>query len=99
MLWYSRSKEDFRDLLIKKYAMKVKDTDFVLISTPDCYRCKYIRPKLEEWCNKNWYKFKEMPYSDKLTEITSVPSAMIWKDVIIDYDWIIELITNKRKFY
>ena len=40
-----------------------------------------------------------MEYSDKLTEITSIPSAMIWNDVIIDYDGIIELITDKKKFY
>lgn len=99
MKGYSRSKEDFRDLLIKKYSMKVKDTELVLISTLDCVKCRFIRPKLEERCNKNWYKFKEMTYSDKLTDITSVPSAMIWNDVILDYDAIIEMITNKRKFY
>lgn len=99
MWWYSLSKEDFRDLLIKKYNMKVKDTELVLVSTLDCVKCKFIKPKLEEWCNKNWYKFKEMVYSDKLTDITSVPSALVWNDVIIDYDAIIELISNKRKFY
>lgn len=99
MWWYSLSKEDFRDLLIKKYSMKVKDTELVLVSTPDCVKCKFIKPKLEEWCNKNWYKFKEMVYSDKLTDITSVPSALVWNDVILDYDWIIELITSKKSFY
>ena len=99
MKYYSRSKEDFRDLLIKKYNMKIKETELVLVSTESCVKCKFIKPKLEEWCNKNWYKFKEMTYTDKLIDITSVPSAMIWKDVVLDYDWIIELITSKKSFY
>lgn len=74
-------------------------TELVFVSSPDCCRCGFVKSKLIEWCNKNWYKFKEMVYSDKLTDITSVPSAMIWNDVIIDYDWIIELITSKKSFY
>ena len=99
MKWYSWSKEDFRDLLIKKYNMKVKDTELVLVSTPDCCRCGFVKSKLIERCNKNWYRFREEPYSSKMTEITSVPSALVWNDVIIDYDGIIELITSKKSFY
>ena len=99
MQWYSRSKEDYRDLLIKKYNMKVKDTELVLISSSDCSRCFYLRDKLEEWCNKNWYRFREEPYSSKMTEITSVPSAIIWKDVILNYDAIMEMISSKKSFY
>ena len=79
--------------------MSAKDSEFVLVTTPDCVKCKFIKPKLEERCNKNWYKFKEMMYSDKLIDITSVPSAMIWEDVILDYEWIVELITSKKSFY
>lgn len=98
MLGYSRSKADFRDLLIKKYHMK-DSKEFVLITTPDCSKCKFLRPHCEKWCNENWYKFKELQYSEWLTEITSIPSAMIWEDVILNYDGILEIITNKKKFF
>lgn len=95
MRWYSRSREDYIDLLTKRYYMK----ELVLVTTPDCVKCRFIKPKLEEWCNENWYKFKELKYSEWLTEITSIPSAMIWEDVILDYDGILELITKKKSFF
>ena len=71
----------------------------VLISTEDCIKCKFIKPHLEKWCNENWYKFREKKYSDKMSDITSVPSAKIWNDVILNNEWILELITAKKKFY
>lgn len=91
MKGYGWSREDFIDLLVKKYVMK----EIVLVTTPDCVKCKFIKKPLEEWCEKNWYKFKEMEYWPWMEEITSVPCAMIWEDVILDYDGILDLITNK----
>ena len=35
-----------------------------------------------------------MQYWPWMDEITSVPTAMIWEDVILDYDGILELITK-----
>lgn len=40
-----------------------------------------------------------MEYGKWMDEITSVPCAMIGDDVILNYDGIVELITNKRSFY
>ena len=79
--------------------------ELVFITTPDCTRCRFIRSPLETRCEKNWYKFKEMEYSEWLPwmeDITAVPCAMIGEDVILDYDWIMELITSvewKKSFY
>ena len=95
---YSRAKEDFREKIILKYNSE-KMKEFVLVTTKDCTKCRFLKPECEKRCNKNWYKFKEMEYWPWMSEITSVPTAMIWDDVILDYEWIIELITNKRSFY
>ena len=95
MKWYSMSREDYIDLLTKKYYMK----EVVLVTTPDCAKCKFIKPKLESWCKENWYKFKEMEYGKWMDEVTSVPCAMIWEDIILDYEWIIEILTTKKSFY
>lgn len=40
-----------------------------------------------------------MEYGKWMDEVTSVPCAMIWNDIILDYEWIIELLTNKTSFY
>ena len=40
-----------------------------------------------------------MEYWPWMEEVTSVPCAMIWDDILLDYDWILELITDKKKFY
>ncbi len=76
--------------------------ELVLVSNIDCVKCRFIRKPLETWCEKNGYKFKEMMYWEWMTEVTSVPCAMIGKDVILDYQGITELITSvdgKKSFY
>ena len=73
--------------------------EFILVTTKDCTKCRFIKPECEKWCKENWYKFKEMEYGKWMDEVTSVPCAMIWEDVILDYEGIIELLTNKTSFY
>ena len=106
MKWYSRSKEDYREILIQKYILnpslyrnQKSMKEVVLVTTKDCSKCKFISPSLEKWCEKNWYSFKEMEYWEWMPEVTSVPCAIIWEDVILDFEWIIELITDKNSFY
>ena len=103
MKGYSRSREDWREKLVLKYNQNTMwKKELVLISTPDCSRCRFLRKPLETWCNNNWYKFKEMEYWPWMEEVTSVPCAMIGDDVILWYDWICELITSvdgKKSFY
>jgi thiol-disulfide isomerase/thioredoxin len=93
MKWYSRSKEDFREILILKYNQKTMK-EFVLITTPDCVKCRFIKPSVEQWCKENDYTFKEMQYSEWMPEVTSVPCAMIGDNEILDYDSILQLITK-----
>jgi thiol-disulfide isomerase/thioredoxin len=52
MIGYSRSKEDFREKIILKYNSEIMK-ELVLVTTPDCIKCKFIKPKLEEWCKEN----------------------------------------------
>lgn len=107
MKWYSRSREDYREKLIKKYyrenpvytVTKNQMKECVLVSTESCSKCKFIKPHLEKRCNENWYKFKEMEYWPWMDEVTSVPCAMIGQDVILNYDWILELITTKQSYF
>lgn len=103
MKGYSRSRRDFIQKLAEKYVenpvytvTKNKMKEFVLITTKDCNKCRFIKPECEKWCNKNWYKFKEMEYWPWMDEIASVPTAMIGEDVILDYEWIIDLLTNNK---
>lgn len=98
MKGYSRAKEDFREKMILKYKSEHMK-EIVLITTPECVKCRFIKWPLEERCKKNGYKFKEMEYWKWMEEVTSVPCAMVWDDVILDYEWILEIITDKKKFY
>ena len=94
MKGYSRSREERRERLILKYNQHRME-EFVLVTTKDCVKCKFIKPTVEKWCKENWYKFKEMEYWPWMDEVTSVPCAMIGNDVVLDYDGILDLITNK----
>lgn len=92
---YSRNKEDFRERLVLKYNQN-RMKEFVLVTTPDCVKCKFIKSTVEKWCKENGYTFKEMEYWPWMEEVTSVPCAMIGEDVILDYEGILHLITDKN---
>ena len=52
-MWgYSLSKEDFREQLILKYNSE-KMKEFVLVTTKDCSKCRFLKPECEKRCNKN----------------------------------------------
>ena len=90
MKGYSWSKSDFREILYSKYNdMK----EFVLITTPDCSKCKFIKPSIEKWCKENGYKFTETEYADWMTEVTSVPCARV-DNQSLDFEWILHFITK-----
>lgn len=92
MQGYSRDKSDFREKLVLKYNHYIMK-DFILVTTPDCVKCKFIKPSVEKWCKENWYLFKETEYTEWMTEITSVPTAIIGEEVL-DYEAILHLITK-----
>ena len=67
--------------------------EFVLITTPDCVKCKFIKSSVEQRCKDNDYEFKETEYTEDMSDITSVPCAKVW-DKTLDYEQILQLITN-----
>jgi len=40
-----------------------------------------------------------MEYWPWMDEVTSVPCAMIGEDVILDNEWLIDILSNKKRFY
>lgn len=94
MKGYSRAKEDFREQLVLKYNHNIMN-EFVLVTTPDCVKCRFIKPVVEQWCKENWYSFKEMEYWPWMEEVTSVPCALLGDNEILDYEGILQLITKK----
>lgn len=93
MLGYSWSKSDFRELLVRKYKPM---EEFILVTSSDCSKCKFLKPHVEKRCEEHKYKFKEMEYNQWFEDISSIPSAIIWEDVVLDYDGILELLTGKK---
>lgn len=106
MFWYSQDRWYYIQRLVKKYVENTVYTvtknqmkEFILVTTKDCTKCRFIKPECEKRCKENWYKFKEMEYGPWMDEVTSVPCAMIWEDVILDYEWLIDILSNKKSFY
>lgn len=65
----------------------------------DCSKCHQLRPHVEKWCSENWYNFVAMQYADSWFEVTSIPTAIVnrWEwDEILDFDWIIALLSNSK---
>ena len=65
----------------------------------DCAKCHTARPRVEKWCEKNWYNFVAMQYADSWLEISSIPTAILdswWEPEILDFDGIVALIANSH---
>ena len=57
---YSRSREDRREKLVRKYVenpvytvTKNNMKEFILITTKDCTKCRFIKPECEKRCKEN----------------------------------------------
>lgn len=74
--------------------------ELAFIYWPDCAKCHTARPRVEKWCEKNWYRFVAMQYADSWLELTSIPTAIIdngeWTE-ILDFEGIVNLIANSHK--
>ena len=71
--------------------------ELVYVYWPDCAKCHTARPRVEKWCEKNWYKFVPMQYADSWLEITSIPTAILDRGddtEILDFEGIMTLISN-----
>lgn len=100
MEWYSRSKEDFRELLYKKY-QPMKEAIF--IEWESCSKCHMMKPHAQKRANENWYEFQNFRFDDASVsefQVESVPMLILKEDwvvtQILDMDGIVALISNQN---
>jgi hypothetical protein len=99
MRGYSRSRQDFLELLYKKYqAMK----EAIFIEWESCSKCHMMKPHAQKRAEENWYEFQVFRFDDesvKEFQIESVPMLIIKENGIVSQilndDWIVHLISNK----
>ena len=107
MKCYSRSKEDFRELLIKKYTVytvdKNKMKEAIYIEWDNCSKCMMMKPHAKKRAEENWYEFQNFAFSDVAVEtfkIESVPMLVLKEDgevkEILNEEWIVNLISWKK---
>lgn len=89
MKWYSRSRSDFINLLIKKYPMR----EAIFIEWEACSKCMMLKPHVEKRAEKNWLEFQAFKFDDasvKEFDIQAVPM------LVIRTDWVVEEILNEE---
>lgn len=99
MKGYSRSKEDYLDLLIKKYPMK----EAIFIEWEACSKCHMMKPHCKSRAEHNGYEFQIFRFDDenvKEFQIESVPMLVLRENGIVsqilDMNWIVALISNQK---
>ena len=97
--YYWWSKEDFRDLLIKKYT-KMKEA--LYIEWESCSKCYTMKPHVQKRAEENWYEFQVFRFDDanvKEFQIDSVPMLIIKENGIVEWilkeEDIVHLLSNK----
>jgi hypothetical protein len=91
MKGYSRSKEDFRELLYSKYK-NMKEAIF--IEWESCSKCHMMKPHVKKRCEENWYEFQVVRFDDvsvKEFNIHAVPM------LIFRWDWVVSEVLNEEQ--
>ena len=108
MKGYSRSREDFRELLIKKYTVytvpKKIMKEALYIEWDNCSKCMMMKPHVKKRTEDNWYEFQNFAFSDIAVEtfnIESVPMIVLKEygivKEILNEEWIVNLISWKKE--
>ena len=99
MKGYSYSREDFIELLSKKY---ISMREAIFIEWEACSKCHMMKPHAQKRAEENWYDFLTFRFDDASVQefqIESVPMLVLkdnWVvEQILDMDWIVSLISNK----
>jgi len=99
MQGYSRSREDFRDLIFNKYKMK----EAIYIEWDSCSKCYMMKPHVQKWCDAKWYEFQAFRFDDtsvKEFNVQSVPMLILKEDWVVkdilDFDGIVNLLSSKK---
>ena len=100
MQGYSRSREDFRDLIFNKYKMR----EAIYIEWDSCSKCYLMKPHAQKRAEENWYEFQTFRFDDtsvKEFNVQSVPMLILKEDwvvkEILDMDGIVSLISKQNK--
>lgn len=100
MEWYSRDKEDFRELLISKYKQM---NEAIFIEGEACSKCHMMKPHVQKWAEKNWYEFQSFKFDDasvKEFDVQAVPMLVLrvdWNvEQVLNDDGIVNLISNQN---
>lgn len=101
MKGYSRSRQDYIDLLVAKY-YRMKEA--LYIEWESCSKCHMIKPHAEKRAKENGYEFQVFRFDDanvKEFQIDSVPMLIIKENGIIEWilkeEDIVNLISNSNK--
>lgn len=100
MKTYSRSKEDFRELLYSKYnVMK----EAIFIEWDSCAKCHMMKPHCQKRAEDNGYEFQTFRFDDasvKEFDVQAVPMLVLREDwvatQILNEEGIVNLISNKQ---
>lgn len=100
MKGYSRSKEDYREILIKKYrTMK----EAIFIEWESCSKCHMMKPHVQKRAEKSWYDFQVFRFDDasvKEFDIQAVPMLALREDgvtqEILNEEQIVNLLSNQK---
>ena len=99
MKGYSRSKEDYREVLIKKYRVM---KEAIFIEGEACSKCHMMKPHAEKRAEDNWYEFQTFRFDDASVEefnVQAVPMLILKEDgevkEILNEEWIVNLISNQ----
>ena len=76
-----------------------KMKEIVYIYWEDCSKCHQLRPHVEKWASDNGYNFQAVKYAESELQVASIPIVQLienGKESIYDFDWIVNLISNKK---
>lgn len=99
MKWYSRSRDDFLELLYSKY----KPMEAIYIEWDSCSKCYLMKPHAQKRAEENGYEFQTFRFDDtsvKEFDVQSVPMLILKENwavkEILDMDGIVNLISEKK---
>lgn len=102
MKWYSRSKSDFREKLIKKYhqetpvytVTKNQMKEAIYIEWESCSKCMMMKPHVQKRCEGNWYEFQVVRFDDAAVEEFDIQAVPM---LVFRWDWVVSEILNEEQ--
>lgn len=107
---YSRSREDRREKLVRKYVenpvytvTKNNMKEAIYIEWESCSKCYMMKPHVKKRSEENWYEFQTFRFDDesvKEFDIQSVPMLVIREEWVVkdiyNEEGIVSLISNNK---